>query len=74
MKEFILAVLFAFVVAALVFAHSSDVPSAGLSDAGTVRQMSRDWADATRAIDVNRLKTIHFVPEGSARRPFSNAV
>jgi hypothetical protein len=42
MKEFILAVLFAFVVAGLVFAHSSDVPSAGLSDADTVRQMSRD--------------------------------
>jgi ketosteroid isomerase-like protein len=58
MKKTIVAVLFAFVVAGLVFAHSSKASSAGLSDADTLRQMSREWADATKAMDNNRLSQI----------------
>ena len=58
MKQIIAAVLFAFVVAGLVFAHSPKAPSAGLSDEDTIRQMSRVWADATKATDVNRLSQI----------------
>jgi ketosteroid isomerase-like protein len=58
MKKLAALVLFACAVAALVFAHSSKAPSAGLSDADTLRKMSRDWADATKAIDVNRLGQI----------------
>jgi ketosteroid isomerase-like protein len=58
MKQIIVAVLFAFVVGGLAFAHSSNTLSTGLSDADTLRQMSRDWADATKAIDVNRLSQI----------------
>jgi ketosteroid isomerase-like protein len=58
MKKLIAAVLFAFAVAGPVFAQSSKAPSAGLSDAETIRQLNRDWADATKAIDVNRLSEI----------------
>jgi len=51
-KKIITAVLFAFVIAGLVFAHSSKAPSATLSDADTLRQLERDWADASRKVDV----------------------
>jgi ketosteroid isomerase-like protein len=58
MKKLSALVLFALVVAGLVLTRSSRASSAGLSDADTVRQMSRDWAEATKAIDVNRLSQI----------------
>lgn len=58
MKKLAALVLFAGVIAGLVFAHSSKTSSARLSDADTLRQLSRNWADATKAIDVNRLSQI----------------
>jgi ketosteroid isomerase-like protein len=58
MKKIIAAVLFALVVAGLVFAHSSKAHSAGLSDADTIRQLERDWANASEAIDANRCNQI----------------
>ena len=53
MKKIITAVLFAFVLAGLVFARSSKAPPASLSDADTLRQLERDWADASKKVDVN---------------------
>jgi ketosteroid isomerase-like protein len=53
MKKIIAAVLFAFAVAGLVFAYSSKAHSASLSDADTIRQLERDWANASKALDVN---------------------
>jgi ketosteroid isomerase-like protein len=58
MKKVVVAVLFACVVAGLVFANSSKAASAVLSDEDTLRQLSRDWSEATKAIDINRLSQI----------------
>jgi ketosteroid isomerase-like protein len=58
MKKHIAAVLCAFVVAGFALAQPSKASAAGLGDADTLRQLSRDWADATKAIDVNRLSQI----------------
>jgi hypothetical protein len=58
MKQIIVAVLCAVVVAGLVSARSSKAFSAGVSDADALRQMSREWADATKAMDNKRLGQI----------------
>jgi ketosteroid isomerase-like protein len=58
MKKLIAAVLIALVVAGFAPAQPSRVSAAGLGDADTLRQLSRDWADATKAVDVNRLSQI----------------
>jgi ketosteroid isomerase-like protein len=58
MKKIIVAVLCAVVVAGLVSARSSKAFSAGVSDADALRQMSREWADATKAMDNKRLGQI----------------
>lgn len=53
MKSTVVAVLGALVVAGLVFAHSFKAPSASLSDADTLKQLEIDWANASKAVDVN---------------------
>jgi ketosteroid isomerase-like protein len=53
MKKIITAIRFVFVVAGLVFAHSPMAPSASLSDADTLKQLEIDWANASKAADVN---------------------
>lgn len=58
MEKVIAAILFALVVAGFALAQPSKPSAAGLGDADTLRQLSRDWADATKAIDVNRLSQI----------------
>jgi ketosteroid isomerase-like protein len=58
MKKLTALILCACVCAGLVLARSSKARSAGLSDADTVRQLELDWAEATKAIDVNRISQI----------------
>lgn len=58
MKNIVVAVLLALVVVGLVFARSSRATSASVSDADTLRQVCRDWADASVAMDVNRVNQI----------------
>jgi ketosteroid isomerase-like protein len=58
MRKIAALVLFAFLIAGLVFAHSSKARSAGLSDADTVKQLEVDWAEALKTIDLNRLSQI----------------
>lgn len=58
MKDKVGAVLLALVVVGLVLAHSSKAAPSSLSDADTLRQLSREWADASQAIDVKRSSQI----------------
>jgi len=58
MKKLVPPVLFACACVGLVLTHSSEARSTDLSDADTVRQLELDWADATKAVDVNRLSRI----------------
>ena len=58
MKNIVVALLLALVVVGLVFARSSRATSASVSDADTLRQVCRDWADASVAMDVNRVNQI----------------
>jgi len=54
MKNIMVAVVFAWVVAGPVLAHSSKASFASLMDADTFRQLCRNWADRSVAVDVNR--------------------
>ena len=58
MKTLTALFLFACVCVGLVFIRSSMASSASPSDADTLRQLCRDWADASEAIDVNRVNQI----------------
>jgi len=58
MKNIIVAVLCAFVLVGLIFAHPRKVSSAGPSVADTLNQLERDWADATKAADTDKLSQI----------------
>ena len=53
MKGLIASVLFACVCVGLVLARSSGAPSASLGDADTLKQLEIDWANASKAVDVN---------------------
>jgi hypothetical protein len=53
MKKRIASALFALVLAGLVFAHSSEASSASVSDVDTLKQLEIDWANASKAVDVN---------------------
>jgi ketosteroid isomerase-like protein len=54
MKKIVVSVLLILVVVGLVLGHSSKAASSSLRDADTLRQLSREWADASQAIDVKR--------------------
>lgn len=58
MKKLTASVLFVWICVGLALARSSDAPSASLSNADTLKQLEMDWADASKAIDVNRVSQI----------------
>lgn len=53
MRKLAALILFACVVAGLVFSRSFHPPSASPSDADALRQLEIGWANASKAVDVN---------------------